>query len=113
MIRKCIVLLLLVIGGIFLLGSVLASRGGNPSAGIVIGLVVLGFVLYLGLIFLLMLLLAPALAFAEIEKNTGKQFDPTFAVAFLALRERIIQEMQTHAEPAIAPSRCVQQLVPA
>jgi putative nucleotidyltransferase with HDIG domain len=57
--------------------------------------------------------LAPALAFAEIEKHAGKQFDPTFAVAFLALRERIAQEMQAHAEPAIAPSRRIQQLVPA
>jgi len=57
--------------------------------------------------------LAPAIAFDEIEKNAGKQFDPAFALAFLTLRERIIQEMQAHAEPAIAPSRCVQQFVPA
>lgn len=53
-----IVLLLLIIGGLFILGSIFASSG-KPSPGVVIVLVVLGFVMYLGLIFLLTLLLVP------------------------------------------------------
>jgi putative nucleotidyltransferase with HDIG domain len=37
-------------------------------------------------------------AFAEIEKMRGKQFDPVAADAFLAIRERIIQEMQSETK---------------
>ncbi|MBI1914042.1 MAG: HD domain-containing protein [Planctomycetes bacterium] len=36
-------------------------------------------------------------AFGEIEKGLGKQFDPTFGAAFLSMRETIIQEMRLHA----------------
>jgi HD-GYP domain-containing protein (c-di-GMP phosphodiesterase class II) len=36
-------------------------------------------------------------AFAEIEKMSGKQFDPVFAGAFLALRDELQLEMQTQA----------------
>ena len=35
-----------------------------------------------------------AVAFAEIEKQTGKQFDPTLAQGFLAIKEAILQDMQ-------------------
>ena len=35
-----------------------------------------------------------AVAFAEIEKMAGKQFDPVFAAAFLSLREDLQREMQ-------------------
>jgi len=34
-------------------------------------------------------------AFAEVEKQRGKQFDPQCASAFLAIRQRVIQEMQS------------------
>ncbi len=36
-------------------------------------------------------------AFGEVEKQSGQQFDPECAAAFLAIRERVIEEMQaTH-----------------
>jgi putative nucleotidyltransferase with HDIG domain len=38
-----------------------------------------------------------AVAFAEIEKQSGRQFDPTFAGAFLAIREAILGEMKAQA----------------
>ncbi len=37
-------------------------------------------------------------AFAEVEKHAGKQFDPTVAAAFLAIKQRIIQEMQSETK---------------
>ena len=40
----------------------------------------------------------PDVAFAEIEKQKGKQFDPKAAVAFLSLQQRIIQEMQSETQ---------------
>src|SRR4029077_2976778 len=36
-------------------------------------------------------------AFAEIEKQAGKQFDPVFAAGFLAIKEQILQELQAQA----------------
>ena len=36
-------------------------------------------------------------AFAEIEKQSGKQFDPVFAAGFLAIKEQILQELQAQA----------------
>jgi putative nucleotidyltransferase with HDIG domain len=41
-----------------------------------------------------------AVAFAEIEKNLGKQFDPKFAQAFLAIRDQIQSEIADAAAPA-------------
>jgi HD-GYP domain-containing protein (c-di-GMP phosphodiesterase class II) len=38
-------------------------------------------------------------AFAEVEKQAGGQFDPECAVAFLALRERLKQQVQTTVRP--------------
>jgi putative nucleotidyltransferase with HDIG domain len=38
--------------------------------------------------------MAPEIAFAELEKQRGKQFDPEFAAAFLNIRPLVIQEMQ-------------------
>jgi HD-GYP domain-containing protein (c-di-GMP phosphodiesterase class II) len=37
-------------------------------------------------------------AFAEVEKQKGKQFDPDAATAFLAIRQRIVQEMQSETK---------------
>jgi putative nucleotidyltransferase with HDIG domain len=39
----------------------------------------------------------PAVAFAEIEKQSGKQFDPVFALAFLEIKDAILQELQTQS----------------
>lgn len=44
--------------------------------------------------------MAASVAFAEIEKMSGKQFDPVFAGAFLALRDALQEEMQTQANAA-------------
>jgi putative nucleotidyltransferase with HDIG domain len=41
--------------------------------------------------------MSPAAAFAEIDKNIGKQFDPNFARAFLAIRAQILREIQVEA----------------
>jgi HD-GYP domain-containing protein (c-di-GMP phosphodiesterase class II) len=35
----------------------------------------------------------PAWAFAEVEKQAGRQFDPRCAAAFVAIREQIVQTM--------------------
>jgi len=42
--------------------------------------------------------MAPEVAFAEIERMVGKQFDPEAASAFLAIKPRIIQEMQSETK---------------
>jgi putative nucleotidyltransferase with HDIG domain len=36
----------------------------------------------------------PEVAFAEIEKQSGRQFDPAFAATFLTIREAVLHEMQ-------------------
>jgi putative nucleotidyltransferase with HDIG domain len=36
-------------------------------------------------------------AFGEIEKGLGQQFDPTFGAAFLSMRETILQEVRTQS----------------
>ena len=41
--------------------------------------------------------MSAAVAFAEIEKMSGKQFDPIFAAGFLSLRESLQREMQSPA----------------
>jgi putative nucleotidyltransferase with HDIG domain len=38
--------------------------------------------------------MSPEVAFAEIEKQAKKQFDPNFAAGFLAIKDNILQEMQ-------------------
>jgi len=38
--------------------------------------------------------MAPEVAFAELEKQRGKQFDPDFAAAFLNIQPLVIQELQ-------------------
>jgi putative nucleotidyltransferase with HDIG domain len=38
--------------------------------------------------------MAASVAFAEIEKQAGKQFDPAFAAGFLSIQARILEEMQ-------------------
>jgi HD-GYP domain-containing protein (c-di-GMP phosphodiesterase class II) len=42
--------------------------------------------------------LAPEVAFAEIEKMKGKQFDPTAAEAFQSIHQKIIQETQAETK---------------
>lgn len=44
--------------------------------------------------------MAPEVAFGEIEKGCGKQFDPTFAAGFLRIREQILQEMKSNRDTA-------------
>ena len=46
--------------------------------------------------------LPPEVAFGEIEKGCGQQFDPTYAAVFLSIREPIVQEMMTKA---VSPAR--------
>jgi putative nucleotidyltransferase with HDIG domain len=38
--------------------------------------------------------MAPEIAFAELDKQCGKQFDPDYAAAFLAIKPLVIQELQ-------------------
>jgi HD-GYP domain-containing protein (c-di-GMP phosphodiesterase class II) len=42
---------------------------------------------------------SPDVAFAEVEKQKGKQFDPECAVNFLAIRDRIEKEISAQAAP--------------
>jgi putative nucleotidyltransferase with HDIG domain len=42
--------------------------------------------------------MAPDIAFAELEKQRGRQFDPEAADAFLSIRQRIVQEMQAETK---------------
>jgi len=37
-------------------------------------------------------------AFAEVEKQKGKQFDPAAADAFLAIRDKVLQELQSETK---------------
>ena len=41
--------------------------------------------------------MVPEVAFSEIEKGCGRQFDPTYAAVFLSIRDAIVQEMMTKA----------------
>ena len=44
-------------------------------------------------------------AFAEVEKQKGRQFDPEIATAFLAIRARVVQEMQSETKKiGVGPS---------
>jgi HD-GYP domain-containing protein (c-di-GMP phosphodiesterase class II) len=45
--------------------------------------------------------MAPEVGFAELEKGSGRQFDPRCVAGFLAIRERILQEMRTLGGTAI------------
>ncbi len=51
----------------------------------------------------------PTLAFAEIEKQSGQQFDPTFAAAFLGMKETVLKEMNVQAT-RLSPSKRVRIL---
>src|SRR5262249_33879086 len=42
--------------------------------------------------------MVPDIAFAEVEKMRGRQFDPQCAAAFLAIRQQILQEMQSETK---------------
>lgn len=50
-------------------------------------------------------------AFAEIEKMAGSQFDPNFAAGFLAIREKLVADMRTNTS-AVSPSHRTRSLVP-
>jgi putative nucleotidyltransferase with HDIG domain len=43
-------------------------------------------------------------AFAEVEKQRGRQFDPEYADAFLEIRQRIVQEMQSQTKKIGSPT---------
>ncbi len=48
--------------------------------------------------------MSPDIAFAEIDRLSGKQFDPECAAAFVAIRDRIVEEMPLKADAAsLAP----------
>lgn len=51
----------------------------------------------------------PAIAFAEIEKQSGRQFDPTFSSVFLGMQQAILKEMNVQAT-VLAPSKRVRIL---
>jgi putative nucleotidyltransferase with HDIG domain len=53
--------------------------------------------------------MAPAIAFAEIEKQIGRQFDPSFAAAFLGMKDAIMKEMNVQAT-VLSPSKRVRVL---
>ncbi len=53
--------------------------------------------------------MAPADAFAEIEKQSGQQFDPTFTAAFVGMQSSIIKEMNVQATK-LSPSKRVRIL---
>jgi putative nucleotidyltransferase with HDIG domain len=46
----------------------------------------------------------PEYAFSEIEKMSGKQFDPHCAAAFLAIKEQIKEAMKAENETAVVPT---------
>ncbi len=48
--------------------------------------------------------MAAEVAFAEVEKQKGKQFDPEIATAFLKIRARIVQEMQSDTKKIGIPN---------
>jgi putative nucleotidyltransferase with HDIG domain len=45
-----------------------------------------------------------AVAFAEIDKQSGRQFDPACVAAFLSIREAVLAEMRAQAQ-AVTPAR--------
>ncbi len=53
--------------------------------------------------------LPPAVAFDEIQRQSGQQFDPTFTAAFLSIQSAIIQEMDAQAT-VLSPSKRVRIL---
>jgi HD-GYP domain-containing protein (c-di-GMP phosphodiesterase class II)/pSer/pThr/pTyr-binding forkhead associated (FHA) protein len=42
--------------------------------------------------------MSPEAAFAEIERQAGKQFDPTYAATFLAIKASLLEEMKKSAQ---------------
>ena len=49
-------------------------------------------------------------AFAEVEKMRGLQFDPEIAAAFLKIRQRVIQEMQSETKRVGMPTMAALKL---
>jgi HD-GYP domain-containing protein (c-di-GMP phosphodiesterase class II)/pSer/pThr/pTyr-binding forkhead associated (FHA) protein len=47
----------------------------------------------------------PTVAFEEIEKGKGKQFDPRFAESFLAMRDRILRVIEEQSAPLSGKKR--------
>jgi putative nucleotidyltransferase with HDIG domain len=43
-------------------------------------------------------------AFAEVEKQRGRQFDPEVATAFLSIRQRVVQEMHSETKKMMGPA---------
>ena len=44
-------------------------------------------------------------AFVEIQRMSGKQFDPHCAAAFIAIREQVVDAMKTENETAVVAAR--------
>jgi putative nucleotidyltransferase with HDIG domain len=53
--------------------------------------------------------MSSAVAFAEIEKQIGRQFDPKFAAAFLGMQQSLLKEMNVRAT-VLTPSKRVRVL---
>ncbi len=49
-------------------------------------------------------------AFLEVEKQSGRQFDPKCAAAFLAVREKIVQQTRSHSSEQVTSKVKVLQL---
>jgi HD-GYP domain-containing protein (c-di-GMP phosphodiesterase class II) len=45
--------------------------------------------------------MAPGTAFAEVERQSGRQFDPECAAGLLTVRERILQELRNHSPTSV------------
>ncbi|HWY88768.1 MAG TPA: hypothetical protein VNX28_18800, partial [Gemmataceae bacterium] len=54
--------------------------------------------------------MAPERAFEEVDKQKGKQFDPEVANAFLRIRQRIIDEMQSETKKISLPANSTMRL---
>jgi HD-GYP domain-containing protein (c-di-GMP phosphodiesterase class II) len=48
--------------------------------------------------------MAPEVAFAEVQKQSGRQFDPECAAAFLAIRQKVVEEVYSAAGKTTTPS---------
>jgi HD-GYP domain-containing protein (c-di-GMP phosphodiesterase class II) len=47
--------------------------------------------------------MAPVVAFTEVERHSGRQFDPQCAAGFLAVRERILHELHRYSTTPVVP----------
>ena len=55
--------------------------------------------------------LAAEIAFAEVDKCKGKQFDPECAAAFLSIHQRILQQMQADTKKIGLPANATNSAI--